>query len=59
MGPVIDAGIVAETARQLRSILAAIERCEVEATAPQVAYISGAANTLESLFSGEQPSASV
>lgn len=43
---------IAAAARHLRSVLDAIERGELEATAQQAAYLSGAADALETLANG-------
>lgn len=51
---------LAESARSLRALLAAIEAGEVEATPDQVAYLAGAADTLDALVqrpAGPGPSA--
>lgn len=43
---------IAASAHQLRLVLDAIERGELEATAQQSAYLSGAADALEALVDG-------
>ncbi|WP_264036290.1 hypothetical protein [Mycolicibacterium tokaiense] len=48
----MDPAEIAITAGQLRGVVGAIERCELEATTQQAAYLSGAADALEALTEG-------